>query len=306
MAPYSFSYFSLRNGLALIALWLDDSGLSVREVPLPEPAADEGLVRVRLAGVCATDIEITRGYMGFRGILGHEFAGELVGPAGHPILGRRVVGEINCGCGACPRCAAGLERHCPERTVLGILGRPGAFAEYLTLPSRNLHTVPEGVDDEAAVFCEPLTACFEVLEQRPDLAGGDVLVVGDGRLGLLQAQVLSAAGARAAVLGRHPRKLAILEGLGIAAARRHRCHRLQGGLRAGPFPDGRTGDAGAEKHDCRSLADSACPSGDRRDFGDWLAVRTLPPGAFGPGRAIGPDRPLAGRLPSPRRWRPSP
>lgn len=124
MAPYSFSFFSLRSGLALIALWLDDSGLSVREVPLPEPAADEALVRVRLAGVCATDIEITRGYMGFRGILGHEFAGEVAGPAGHPLLGRRVVGEINCGCGACPRCAAGLERHCPERTVLGILGRP--------------------------------------------------------------------------------------------------------------------------------------------------------------------------------------
>ncbi len=172
---------------------------------------------MRLAGVCATDLEILRGYMGFRGILGHEFAGEVAGPAGHPLLGRRVVGEINCGCGACPACAAGLERHCPRRTVLGIAGRDGAFAEYLALPDRNLHEVPRGVADEAAVFCEPLAACFEALEQRPELSRGPVLVVGDGRLGLLQAQVLRAAGADVALLGRHPRKMALLDGLGIAA-----------------------------------------------------------------------------------------
>jgi threonine dehydrogenase-like Zn-dependent dehydrogenase len=173
-------------------------------------------VRVRLAGVCATDLEILKGYMGFRGVLGHEFVGVVEGPGAHPLLGRRVVGEINCGCGACALCASGLERHCPERTVLGILGRDGAFAERLSLPDRNLREVPEGVTDEAAVFCEPLAACFEPLEQRPALAHGRVLVLGDGRLGLLQAQVLRHAGAEVAVLGRHPAKLGLLEGLGIA------------------------------------------------------------------------------------------
>jgi threonine dehydrogenase-like Zn-dependent dehydrogenase len=175
-------------------------------------------VRVRLAGICATDIEITRGYMGYRGVLGHEFAGEVAGPEGHPLLGRKVVGEINCGCGECPRCAAGDERHCPRRTVLGIQRRRGAFAEYLTLPSRNLHLIPEGVGDEAAVFAEPIAACYEPLEQLPELARGPVLVLGDGRLGLLQAQVLRAAGAEFALLGRHPRKMALLQGLGIPAS----------------------------------------------------------------------------------------
>lgn len=173
-------------------------------------------MRVRLAGVCATDLEILKGYMGFQGVLGHEFVGVVEGPAGHPLLGRRVVGEINCGCGACDWCASGLERHCPKRTVLGILGRAGAFAEFLALPERNLHEVPAGAADEAAVFCEPLAACFEPLAQRPELARSRVLVIGDGRLGLLQAQVLRRAGAEVAVLGRHPAKLSLLEGLGIA------------------------------------------------------------------------------------------
>ncbi|MEK6710959.1 MAG: alcohol dehydrogenase catalytic domain-containing protein [Nitrospinota bacterium] len=185
-------------------------------MPEPRPGPGEALVRVRLAGVCATDLEILKGYMGFRGVLGHEFVGVVEGPAGHPLRGRRVVGEINCGCGRCALCAGGLERHCPARGVLGILNRDGAFAEYVALPDRNLHPVPEGVPDEAAVFCEPLAACFEPLEQRPGLARGRVLVVGDGRLGLLQAQVFRQAGAEAAVLGRHPAKLALLDGQDIA------------------------------------------------------------------------------------------
>ncbi|MBI2179025.1 MAG: alcohol dehydrogenase catalytic domain-containing protein [Candidatus Tectomicrobia bacterium] len=200
----------------MLALWFGEHGLSLREVPEPRPGPGEALVRVRLAGICATDLEILKGYMGFRGVPGHEFVGVVEGPAGHPLRGRRVVGEINCGCGACALCRGGLERHCPARTVLGILGRDGAFAGRLALPGRNLHEVPGGVAEEAAVFCVPLAACFEPLEQRPELARRRVLVLGDGRLGLLQAQVLREAGAEVAVLGRHPAKLALLEGLGIS------------------------------------------------------------------------------------------
>lgn len=199
----------------MLALYFDGSHCRVRNFPNPEVQKDEALIRVRLAGVCATDLEIVQGYMNFQGILGHEFVGEVEGPQGHPLLGQRVVGEINCGCGDCAACQSGLERHCPNRNVLGILGRNGAFAEYLTLPTRNLHLVPNEVVDEAAVFCEPLAACFEVLEQRADLIGKSALILGDGRLGLLQAQVLRASGAEVVVLGKYPRKLALLDGLGI-------------------------------------------------------------------------------------------
>ncbi|MBT3351015.1 MAG: alcohol dehydrogenase catalytic domain-containing protein [Nitrospinaceae bacterium] len=199
----------------MLALWFEESEISIRDVPVPDLEPGEALVRVRSAGVCSTDIEITRGYMKFNGILGHEFVGEVCAPENHPLIGRRVVGEINCGCGHCPACKDGLERHCPNRSVLGILGRQGAFAEFLSLPSKNLYVVPDHIDDEVAVFTEPIAACFEVLEQCPELSGGHVLVMGDGRLGLLQAQVLKAAGASVTILGRHSRKLAILEGVGI-------------------------------------------------------------------------------------------
>lgn len=197
------------------ALHLGPSGPEVVDLPVPRPGPGEALVRVRLAGVCATDLELIAGYMGYHGVLGHEFVGEVAAPPGHPLLGRRVVGEINCGCGVCRLCREGLERHCPERTVLGILGRDGAFAEYTVLPDRNLFEVPEGLADEAAVFCEPVAACFEVLEQLPEIVRRPVLVLGDGRLGLLQAQVLRAAGAEVGVLGRHRRKMRLLDGLGI-------------------------------------------------------------------------------------------
>ena len=189
---------------------LEENGPALKEIARPEPSGGEALIRVRLAGICATDLELIRGYMNFRGVLGHEFVGEVAGPEAHPLLGRRVVGEINCGCGSCSWCARGLERHCPERSVLGILDRPGAFAEYTCLPSRNLHPLPDSVEDEAAVFCEPLAACFEVIEQFPEVVDREVLVIGDGRLGLLQAQVLRAAGARVGLLGRHPEKMALL------------------------------------------------------------------------------------------------
>lgn len=194
----------------MLACVLEENGPSLKEIARPEPLADEALVRVRLAGICATDLELIRGYMNFRGVLGHEFVGEVAGPEAHPLLGRRVVGEINCGCGSCAWCARGMERHCPGRSVLGILDRHGVFAEYTCLPSRNLHVLPDTVEDEAAVFCEPLAACFEVIEQFPEIVEREVLVIGDGRLGLLQAQVLRAAGARVGLLGRHREKMALL------------------------------------------------------------------------------------------------
>lgn len=199
----------------MLAYVLEESGPSLKEIARPEPLADEALIRVSLAGICATDLELIRGYMNFRGVPGHEFVGVVAGPEAHPLLGCRVVGEINCGCGNCPWCAGGMERHCPERSVLGILDRPGAFAEYTCLPSRNLHPVPDAVGDEAAVFCEPLAACFEVIEQFPEIVEREVLVIGDGRLGLLQTQVLHTAGARVGLLGRHPEKMALLASLEI-------------------------------------------------------------------------------------------
>ncbi len=302
----------------MLAIWFTESGPALREAPPPEPKPGEALVRVRLAGICATDIEITRGYMGYRGVLGHEFAGEVEGPEGHPLLGRRVVGEINCGCGVCPRCAAGDERHCPRRTVLGIQGRGGAFAEYLTLPSRNLHLIPEGVGDEAAVFTEPIAACYEPLEQLPELARGPVLVLGDGRLGLLQAQVLRAAGAEVALLGRHPRKMALLEGLGIQASADPAQLRPPGGgkwpatIEATGTAEGfalalsLTAPRGKLILKSTIAAPSAihlAPPRDRRDFGGRIPVRALPPGARGAGRGFDPH-PGDGRRPLPPLRRP--
>ncbi|MDE0331068.1 MAG: alcohol dehydrogenase catalytic domain-containing protein [Nitrospinae bacterium] len=199
----------------MLAYVLEENGPILKEIARPEPLADEALIRVRLAGICATDLELIRGYMNFRGVLGHEFVGEVAGPEAHPLLGRRVVGEINCGCGNCPWCARGMERHCLKRSVLGILGRSGAFAEFTCLPSRNLHVLPDSVQDEAAVFCEPLAACFEVIEQFPEIVEREVLVIGDGRLGLLQTQVLYFHGARVSLLGRHPEKMALLAPLKI-------------------------------------------------------------------------------------------
>lgn len=178
----------------------------------PEPRPGEVRVRVLRAGVCATDLALVRGYMDFRGIPGHEFVGlALEGE----LAGRRVVGEINAACGRCERCRAGLGRHCAQRTVLGILGRPGAFAQELVLPEANLHAVPEGVSDEAATFAEPLAAAFEIAEQVALAPGMDALVLGDGRLGLLCAQVLAVQGVSVALRGRHPERRALL-GAGCA------------------------------------------------------------------------------------------
>lgn len=196
------------------ALHFDGSRARVRDVPAPEASEDCALVRVSLAGICNTDLELVKGYMGFRGVLGHEFVGEVAdGPPGW--RGVRVVGEINFACRSCAVCARGLERHCPSRRVMGIQGADGSFAEYVSVPVANLHAVPDSVPDEAAVFTEPLAAAFEILEQVEVEPGVDCVVLGDGKLGLLVAQVLRGAGARVLAVGRHPEKLAILARRGI-------------------------------------------------------------------------------------------
>ncbi|TMA39501.1 MAG: alcohol dehydrogenase [Deltaproteobacteria bacterium] len=187
-----------------------------RDLPEPEPAADEALVRVHLAGICRTDLEITRGYLGFRGTPGHEWVGRVVAAGDSDLVGARVVGEINFSCGVCATCRAGLGRHCPTRRVLGIAGADGAFAELTVLPARNLHRVPDSVPDRAAVFVEPLAAACEVLEQVPVGPGLRAVVLGDGKLGLLVAQALAGAGADVVLVGHHEKKLPLAQRLGIA------------------------------------------------------------------------------------------
>jgi threonine dehydrogenase-like Zn-dependent dehydrogenase len=179
----------------------------------PEPAAAQGdtLVRVRQAGICSTDLEITKGYMGFTGILGHEFVGEVVQSADRSLIGQRVVGEINVVCGRCDLCMSGLSSHCRNRSVLGIVNRDGAFADYLRLPAMNLHALPASVDDDAATFVEPLAAAYQVLKQLNFEGRKWVTVLGDGRLGLLVAQVLRDANCQVRVIGKHPQKLALCE-----------------------------------------------------------------------------------------------
>jgi threonine dehydrogenase-like Zn-dependent dehydrogenase len=180
-----------------------------RDLPEPEPRGDDVVLRVRAVGICDTDLQLARGYMGFRGILGHEFVGQ-------DDSGRRVTAEINAACHGCPTCRAGRPGHCPHRTVLGILDHDGAMAEFVRVPRRNLHDIPEALGDREAVFVEPLAAAFRVAEQVP--LGPDVrlAVVGDGKLGLLCAWVARLEGARVDLIGKHPAKLA-LAGEGIAA-----------------------------------------------------------------------------------------
>jgi threonine dehydrogenase-like Zn-dependent dehydrogenase len=199
------------------ALRWDGSRLALApDTPVPTCGAGEALVRVRLAGICRTDVEITRGYLGFRGTPGHEWVGEVAAASDPALVGARVVGEINLACGRCEWCARDLGRHCPTRRVTGIVGADGAFAEFLAVPVANLHRVPGAVPDEEAVFTEPLAAAFEILDQVADVSGARAAVLGDGKLGLLVAQVLAGAGARVTLAGRHPEKLARAARLGIA------------------------------------------------------------------------------------------
>ena len=191
----------------MLALRIKKKRLSVEEVEKPE-GADETLVRVTLSGICNTDLEIARGYAGFNGTIGHEFVGV-------DESGRRVVGEINAGCGNCDLCLAGDSRHCATRTVLGIHGRDGAHAEFLQLPKVNLLPVPDGVPDEHAVFTEPLAAACGILERVTINSDDCVAVIGDGKLGLLCAQVIALTGASLLLIGKHAPKLRIAERRGI-------------------------------------------------------------------------------------------
>jgi threonine dehydrogenase-like Zn-dependent dehydrogenase len=196
-------------------LWLADQQLQLRrDLPIPEPIAGEARVRVLRAGICNTDLELLRGYYPYAGVLGHEFVGVVDRGAEH-LIGQRVVGEINATCGQCRFCLSDNSTHCENRTVLGIVNRDGAFADYLCLPEKNLYPVPETVSTDAATFTEPLVAALEI-QQQVQLHGSDrVLVIGDGKLGQLVAQTLALTGCDLLAVGRHPEKLANLEAKGI-------------------------------------------------------------------------------------------
>ena len=197
------------------AIVLDDRVTLQEARPSPNPAPGEVLVRVTCAGICETDLQLIKGYMGFRGVLGHEFVG--VAESG-PLAGRRVVGEINCACWTCETCRRGLNTHCPNRTVIGILNHDGAFADVIAVPQRNLHAVPDSLPDDIAVFTEPVAAAFQIPAQMSIKSTDRVIVIGDGRLGNLCAQVLARLSNRVTVVGKHPPKLALLKVLGIDTA----------------------------------------------------------------------------------------
>ena len=207
------------------ALVCRDTGLVLdRDYLMPKPVDGEALIRVLQVGICNTDLEIVRGYMGFRGILGHEFVGvvekiygETAAEQASHLLGQRVVGEINAACHQtnCLSCSRGMPTHCPNRTTLGIVNRDGAFADYVTLPIKNLHVVPAHVSDEEAVFVEPLAANFEILEQVHVRPTESIAILGDGKMGQLAAQVLTLSGCEVLMVGKHEKKLALAERRGV-------------------------------------------------------------------------------------------
>lgn len=197
------------------ALVLDDGVRFEAERPTPSCRQTEVLVKVAVAGICETDLQLMKGYMGFQGVLGHEFVG--VAQSG-PFTGRRVVGEINCSCWTCDMCMRGFPTHCANRTVLGILNHDGAFADFIAVPQRNLHEVPDRLPDDVAVFTEPVAAAFQIPAQLTIGRADRIVVLGDGRLGNLCAQVLAGLSDDVLVVGKHPEKLALLDALGIPTA----------------------------------------------------------------------------------------
>ncbi len=199
----------------MLALHLEDGRINVRQYRRPRRPTGFALIRLLCAGICNTDLELQRGYYQFRGIPGHEFVGEVVEADTARLVGKRVVGEINLACRRCAWCRRGLGRHCPHRTVLGIVKHPGAFREFLTLPEANLHVVPPSIPNEQAVFVEPLAAACEIMDQTRIPCGALVAVLGDGKLGLLIAQVLHAHGITVHQFGHHREKLRISERTGV-------------------------------------------------------------------------------------------
>lgn len=199
----------------MLAVVFDGKQVTVRDdCRKPRCGAGEALIEVRKAGVCSTDLEVVKGYMGFTGVMGHEFVGVAVGGA-RQLSRKRVVAEINCVCRKCDMCKSGLANHCRRRTVLGIDGRDGCFAEYVVVPARNCHLVPDGVSDSEAVFIEPLAAAFQIVRQVKLTATDRVVVVGDGRLAQLVARVLRMRLKRTIMVGRHAAKLEAAEKQGV-------------------------------------------------------------------------------------------
>jgi alcohol dehydrogenase len=199
----------------MLAVHLENGAVTLRDVPLPARPESFALLRLLAGGICNTDLELQRGYYGFAGTPGHEFVAEVAAADTSELVGKRVAGEINLACTSCDWCRRGLGRHCPNRTVLGIVRHPGAFEEFFTLPERNLHVLPDNLPTGRAVFLEPLAAASEILDQVKIPAGDAVAVLGDGKLGLLIAMLLQAQGYRVHQFGRHREKLAIAERAGV-------------------------------------------------------------------------------------------
>ena len=197
------------------AVFRDGQLKLIKDYPLPVPSEGEALIKVLWAGICSTDLQICKGYMNFQGVPGHEFLGQVVRTSQANLANKRVVGQINCVCGHCDMCSSGLSNHCRNRTVLGISGRDGAFAEYLVLPQGNLHVIDAKLSDEQAVFVEPLAAAFQIVRQVSIDRRWKIAVLGDGRLGLLVAQVLAGLNPLVMLVGKHPEKLLVADKKGI-------------------------------------------------------------------------------------------
>ena len=199
----------------MLAVHLEDGVVATRTVAVPPRPEGFALLRLLAGGICNTDLELQRGYYGFAGTPGHEFVAEVVEADTPALIGRRVAGEINLACTHCEWCRRGLGRHCPNRTVLGIVKHPGSFQEFFTLPERNLHVLPDDIPTSRAIFLEPLAAACEILDQISIPSGATLAVLGDGKLGLLIAMVLNAHGFRVHQFGHHAAKLAIAARTGV-------------------------------------------------------------------------------------------